>query len=119
MKQPVGNIRWMWLAPALICLALLTALSRPVAATAQVSGSPDGLWRVVNESAIAGLGLRWVVPDSYRTLALNLQRLTSHLAGAPLEYTSAARGALPPSRSWRCRSPAAPRSRRCSLHASW
>ena len=95
MKQISDALRWVLSIIALIILALLTALSRPASASNLPATIADSLWQEVNEAGIPAVGVRWALPEHYRTLALDLDTLASRLAGAPLEFTPAARGELP------------------------
>jgi hypothetical protein len=50
---------------------------------------PD-LWNDISESGITLVGKRYIIPDSYRTVELNLEQVNSLLKSAPMEYTSEA-----------------------------
>lgn len=54
---------------------------------AQTTDSLDGVWKDVKESEIATEVQRAASPKAYRTLALNRAKLSSILAGAPLEFS--------------------------------
>jgi hypothetical protein len=47
---------------------------------------PD-LWHDISESGITLVGKRYIIPDSYRTVELNLKQVSSLLKSAPIEYT--------------------------------
>lgn len=52
----------------------------------EIAHTDDGdLWQDIDESSLAQSGERQIVPDSYRTLRLNHDRLRELLAQAPLE----------------------------------
>jgi uncharacterized repeat protein (TIGR01451 family) len=81
------------LRPGLILFSLLLfilwmALSRRSAAADPL------LWVDVNEAGIMLRGERRIVPDRYRTLALNADALHGILAGAPLEFSEAAKSTV-------------------------
>ncbi|MCB0035409.1 MAG: hypothetical protein KDE51_15360 [Anaerolineales bacterium] len=55
------------------------------------SPSSDGLWQPVNEGLLEKHALqRHIIPEQYRTVAVNGDRLAAILAEAPLEFSSAA-----------------------------
>lgn len=69
---------------------LLTTLSSgifPAPASAQPAAA---IWSDAEERALVPAGERWIIPQSYRTLALNVPALQETLAAAPLEGTPAA-----------------------------
>jgi reprolysin-like metallo-peptidase family M12B/Big-like domain-containing protein len=56
-------------------------------------GQADAIWNDVAESALAAsTGTRVIVPDRYRTVALNLAALQSLLSHAPMERSAEAQG---------------------------
>ena len=67
----------------LIVTALLALFLIPFSAAAQVAG--EELWRDVDESFLKTITERDIVPEKYRTLALDLAALDGLLAAAPLE----------------------------------
>jgi hypothetical protein len=91
----LDSSRRMLFIPVLVCLVILTGLSCPASAAADILVSANGLWRDVNESEIGLQGQRWVVPDRYRTLEFDRDALNARLALAPLEYSPAAQEDLP------------------------
>jgi hypothetical protein len=54
----------------------------------QSTDSADGVWRNVKESEIGITGGRAAGPKTYRTLTLSRAKLTTILAGAPLEFSN-------------------------------
>jgi hypothetical protein len=101
MKLFANTLRGGLYIPALVCLALLTVLSRPASASAPSvisaasANSANSLWQEVNEADFSATGARWIIPERYRTLALDLDTLAAGLAEAPLEFTPAAQRELP------------------------
>ncbi len=77
----------------LILLACVSGLT----ASAQTSGSSDGLWQDVSETAIpAAAGtIRVLFPSAYRALALDLDGFQSVARTAPLEFTTGAAARSP------------------------
>lgn len=63
----------------LICLALFLGIT----ASASAQGSPAPLWQVFSETQLAPGGERLIVPQSYRTLALDLTGMRRLLQAAP------------------------------------
>ena len=63
----------------------LASLSRPAAAEEIFQESADGLWREVSEASLTGPSERLIVPDQYRTLALQADTLRQVLDQAPDE----------------------------------
>jgi hypothetical protein len=76
---------------ALVLLAVLAASVLPALASPTLPAQPGAiLWRDVDERAITPAGERWIVPQQYRVLELNVDALQAVLAAAPLEGTPAA-----------------------------
>ena len=57
--------------------------------------SDGGLWSEMDERSLNLIGERWIIPQSYRTLALDLETLDSLLAQAPLEFSPEAQEGSP------------------------
>ena len=55
------------------------------------NAASNNIWQDVKESSITVSGLRQIIPQSYRTVRLDQNRLTQLLAQAPLEFTDEAR----------------------------
>ena len=53
--------------------------------------SEDQVWHYVEESTITLPGVRSIVPQTYRTVRLNQERLKKMLSSAPMEFTDQAR----------------------------
>jgi hypothetical protein len=77
------RIKLMFLAAMLVALGLLGGSALSAAQTS------DKIWSDVSESSINVKGARRIVPEKYRTLALDSTALTSKLAQAPLESYAA------------------------------
>ena len=83
MRAP---IRSTLLALVLIAVATLSGGAGMGAAAPQIAApSPDGVWRDVAESDITVQGERQIIPDTYRTLALDAAALQTVFAAAPME----------------------------------
>ncbi len=101
-KRPskISSILWRAIV-ASVCLAILvTAVqvivqdSSPTVAAASSqkhTTSPDGIWQAADESSFSRKTARATVPRAYKTLRLNKSSLSSLLAQAPLEVSSAAK----------------------------
>lgn len=77
----------------LLALAMLaTPGPRPAAAAPPADLSPDGIWHDVDEAAVPVLGRRLIIPQQYRTVAIQANLLRARLAAVPLEFTPAAEG---------------------------
>ena len=75
----------------LTLLAILTATALPALAGPVLPVQPaTPLWRDVSERSFTPAGERWIVPQQYRLVALNVDALQAVLAAAPLEGTPAA-----------------------------
>ncbi len=75
----------------LILLAILAASALPALADPALPAQPaNALWRDVDERAVTPAGERWIVPQQYRLVELNVDALQAVLAAAPLEGTPAA-----------------------------
>src|SRR5690606_15866199 len=61
------------------------------ALTGRNAAADPPLWTDVDEADIALRGERRIVPDSYRTLSLNVDALHAILATAPMEFSEAAK----------------------------
>jgi hypothetical protein len=66
---------------------LLFVVILAAAGVAQAALTPQDLWRDVDETLLAGAGERLIVPDRYRTLALDTGALRDLLATAPMEFS--------------------------------
>ncbi|NLF64966.1 MAG: DUF11 domain-containing protein [Chloroflexi bacterium] len=62
-----------------------------VALTGRNAAADPPLWTDVDEADVALRGERRIVPDSYRTLSLNVDALHAILATAPMEFSEAAK----------------------------
>lgn len=51
------------------------------------AGGQSGLWTDISESQIIQVGERYIFPDNYRTVKLNLSEAESLLKTAPMEFT--------------------------------
>ena len=60
------------------------------AATSDLSQLSQHLWSDVNQTDIVLQGERRIIPDHYRTLALDESTLKAILATAPMEFSAAA-----------------------------
>ena len=56
--------------------------------------SPQNLWQEVDESQIVLVGERYIIPQVYRTIKLNVEEMQSFLSGAPLEFSNATRSTV-------------------------
>ncbi|MBK7497575.1 MAG: hypothetical protein IPI19_00335 [Ignavibacteriales bacterium] len=56
--------------------------------------SPQNLWQEVDESQIVQVGERYIIPQVYRTIKLNVEEMQSFLSGAPLEFSNATRSTV-------------------------
>jgi hypothetical protein len=84
-------LRPMRLLIVLTLLAILTASALPALAGPVLPAQPaTPLWRDVSERSFTPAGERWIVPQQYRLVALNVDALQAVLAAAPLEGTPAA-----------------------------
>lgn len=76
---------------AFVLVIALAAGLLPVTASASSSPQQSGdVWFDVGEGRFQVLGDRWIVPQAYRTVGLNVAALQALLAQAPLEGTPAA-----------------------------
>ena len=78
----------------LIALMIGVGLTLNTAAQATPIGAPHdqpGLWQEVNDETLARTGERWIVPDHYRVVTLNLAQMMAVTNRAPLENSAAAR----------------------------
>ncbi|MCA9869157.1 MAG: hypothetical protein KC487_02040, partial [Anaerolineae bacterium] len=73
----------------LIATLSLGILPQPSSAASQPPPSSD-VWYDVDESDLPVAGERWIVPQSYRTVGLNVDALQAVLDAAPMEGTPAA-----------------------------
>jgi hypothetical protein len=76
----------------LLLIFQFTALFRPAAAAETLHQSADGLWREVHEASVTGAGERLIVPDRYRTVALQVDALRQVLDQAPDEQAPVVAG---------------------------
>ncbi len=76
---------------ALVFLMLSRSGARAISNTVAHDKSNDGLWSTIAESTISDQGERRIVPQIYRTVALNLEALKQLLKQTPMEFTEAAR----------------------------
>lgn len=75
----------------LTLLAIVTASALPVLASPTQPAQPAAvLWSDVDERNFTPAGERWIVPQQYRVVELNVAALQATLAAAPLEGTPAA-----------------------------
>ena len=56
--------------------------------------SPQNLWQEVDESQIVQVGERYIIPQVYRTIKLNVEEMQSFLSKAPLEFSNATRSTV-------------------------
>jgi hypothetical protein len=77
--------RWLVLAAIVALLVGALPLSAQAAPTAQASNP----WSDIAEGDIVVAGPRWIVPQQYRTLTLDVPALQALLASAPQEFTPA------------------------------
>jgi hypothetical protein len=73
-----------------LAITALLALAAVVQATSIDEPQP-GLWQDVSEDTVAHKGDRWIVPDRYRVVILNLSQMTAIMDRAPLENSKATR----------------------------
>lgn len=71
----------------LIILTVLAVWTRSATAAIESGQSGDQIWYDVEESTIEAAGARRIVPEQYRTLAVDLHRLSSRLDQAPMEFS--------------------------------
>ena len=72
-------------------LAVLVVGVFPAVSGAAPAAPPSGdVWYDVGEGDFAVAGDRWIVPQAYRTVGLNVEALKTVLAAAPMEFTPAA-----------------------------
>lgn len=79
-----------WIVRLLFALTLLLTLCSgffPAPASAQPAAA---IWSDVEERDLVPAGERWIIPQQYRTVTLNVPALQETLAAAPLEGTPAA-----------------------------
>ncbi|HSN75171.1 MAG TPA: zinc-dependent metalloprotease family protein [Anaerolineae bacterium] len=75
----------------LTLLAILATSALPVLAGPTLPAQPAAvLWNDVDERTFTPAGERWIVPQQYRVVELNVAALQDLLAAAPLEGTPAA-----------------------------
>ncbi|MFZ2362100.1 MAG: reprolysin-like metallopeptidase [Anaerolineae bacterium] len=75
----------------LTLLAILAASALPALADPTLPAQPAAvLWNDADERSFTPAGERWIVPQQYRLVELNVPALQSLLAAAPLEGTPAA-----------------------------
>lgn len=86
--MPALPRRSLRLLSALLLLATLAASAWP--ALANPTQPAGALWFDVAEEDLVPAGERWIVPQQYRTVGLNVDALLALLAAAPLEGTPAA-----------------------------
>jgi hypothetical protein len=88
----VHRLRYLrYLIAGVALLVLSLAMSGNGLASAFEQPSRDGLWRDVTQSAIPAKGNREIVPQAYRTVAVDMKALRSLLASAPLEANTSVR----------------------------
>lgn len=73
----------------LVCLGI-SASGRDAAATPATSQLNQNLWADINQADIALQGERRIIPERYRTVALDEAVLKNVLATAPMEFSAAA-----------------------------
>ncbi|MCB0256452.1 MAG: hypothetical protein KDI55_22260, partial [Anaerolineae bacterium] len=75
----------------LILLAILATSALPALADPTPPAQPAVvLWHDIDERSFAPAGERWIIPQQYRLVELNVAALQDVLAAAPLERTPAA-----------------------------
>lgn len=81
----------------LLAMPVLLLLGGAAWAADAVAADPNGLWQDRNPAEVSDRGERWVVPHTYRLVALDLAALESHVRRAPMERSGASpvRLALP------------------------
>ncbi|HET9494904.1 MAG TPA: zinc-dependent metalloprotease family protein, partial [Chloroflexia bacterium] len=90
----VDRLRYLRYAIAGVALLVLTlVMSGNGLAASSGRLSTDGLWRDVAQSGIPAAGNRDIVPQTYRTVAVEMAALRSLLASAPLEANTKVRDA--------------------------
>jgi hypothetical protein len=89
--MPSHPLRPARLLTALALLTFLAASALPVLAGSTLPAQPAAaLWRDVDERTFTPAGERWIIPQQYRVVELNVDALQAVLAAAPLEGTPAA-----------------------------
>lgn len=92
---PKRTIRFVLFLLGLLFVSLwISAPSQNAAATPDLAQLNQTLWRDVNQADIVLQGERRVIPDRYRTLALDEATLKSILATAPMEFSAAAQNSI-------------------------
>ncbi|MBP8058402.1 MAG: DUF11 domain-containing protein [Chloroflexi bacterium] len=84
-------MRFIWLLFCLFLVIFGVSVPEPsAAATSDLSQLSQHLWSDVNQTDIVLQGERRIIPDHYRTLALDESTLKAILATAPMEFSAAA-----------------------------
>jgi hypothetical protein len=95
MSSPKGKFMNSHFKRMLLAALVITApFSLAAAAQAAPIDEPHRqavLWQDVNEDTVALTGERWIMPDRYRVVTLNMTQLQAQLDRAPLENSAAAR----------------------------
>ena len=74
------SVRFILIGVLIVLVALVVFVSQTtVSATTPYRVSNDGLWREITQTDLQSRGERWIVPDKYRTLSLNLAQLKALL----------------------------------------
>jgi len=82
---PSKLLRTILLFAFLVLLILSGSFYTPVSVQGGVSDA--ALWSEMDDGSLNLVGERWIIPQNYRTLALNLEILEGLLAQAPLEFS--------------------------------
>lgn len=95
VRSPFRAGRWWLLLSLLLGLTVLVVARSQAPAVAAApptlnNPSPDGIWSDVNETSIESAGQRLIIPQRYRTVAIQPGLLLARLTAAPLEFTPAA-----------------------------
>ena len=75
---------------AAILAVLVVGVLPVVSGASPATPSSGDVWYDVGEGDFAVAGDRWIVPQAYRTVGLNVEALKAVLAEAPMEFTPAA-----------------------------
>ena len=75
---------------AALLAALVVGVYPAVAGAAPATPPSSDVWYDVGEGEFTVAGDRWIVPQAYRTVGLNVEALNTVLAAAPMEFTPAA-----------------------------
>ena len=79
-KALLNSVRFILIGVLIVLVALVVFVSQTtVSATTPYRVSNDGLWHEITQTDLQSRGERWIVPDKYRTLSLNLAQLKALL----------------------------------------